>query len=217
MSGGNAKGYAVALIFGGSVFLYAGIKGLSITSALQNIVQGKSPLSASLANQWNVTSPATGTPGGSTPAGSITPASGYAYTPGNDNQNAVTLGKYLMSRGLSRAAAAGVCGCVAGEAVPPFNPESVGSGGFGLIGWTGNTSGLPSGYSGPTGNVQADWAAQIAGIVGYIQANGSISDMNANSPDPVSAARYFSAHYERPLVTYSDVRPSVAQLVYANI
>ena len=146
-------------------------------------------------------------------SGSGAATAGFAYT-GNQTQDAITLGKYLMTAGLSRAAAAGVCGCVAGEAVPPFNPESVGSGGFGLIGWTGNTIG---GAHAPTGNAQADWQNQIKAIVGYIQAVGSISDMNANSPDPVSAADHFSSHYEKPKVPLSDVRASVATQVFASI
>jgi Phage tail lysozyme len=216
----NSKGYAIGLITAGTIFLYAGIKGKSIGSAIQNLVQGKSPLAGSTANQWTITAAASGSPVSGNPAATGTGAGGTtavgAYT-GNQSQDAVTLGRFLMGHGLSRAAAAGVCGCVAGEAVPPFSPESRGSGGFGLIGWTGNTIGLPSGFSGPTGNVQADWVAECEGVLGYIQAVGSVGDMNAHAPDPVTAANHFSDTYEKPAVLHSDVRASVALSVYASL
>lgn len=42
--------------------------------------------------------------------------------------------RYFMANGLNRAAAAGVAGTISGEQ-DSLGPESVGSGGFGLIGW----------------------------------------------------------------------------------
>jgi phage-related protein len=91
------------------------------------------------------------------------------------------------------------------------------SGGFGLIGWTGNTIGLPAGFTGPTGNATHDLDEEIAGVLGYIQANGGVAALNAASTNPTSASDYFSQVYERPLVLDSDTRPSIAAEVYAEL
>jgi hypothetical protein len=114
----------------------------------------------------------------------------------------VAIAAYFMNHGATKAAAAGIASCIWGES--GGNPESVGSGGFGLIGWTGNTIGLPSGYNGPVGNESADMAAQLAGVVGYINANGGFGPINA-AGGPVAAAQVFSSQYEKPAIMYSDI------------
>ena len=68
---------------------------------------------------------------------------------------------YLMAHGYTGLAAAGIAGNIYQES--KGNPESVGSGGGGLIGFTP----LPSGYV--TGNVSADLVTQLAAIVTYNQ------------------------------------------------
>lgn len=155
-------------------------------------------------------------------AAAITAAAATAGTPGipggvasgSGFANLVTIGRYLMGHGATRIAAAGIAGDIYGESAG--NPESVGSGGFGLIGWTGNTIGLPPGYHGPTGNPSRDLAIQMAGTVGYINANGGFGPINAAS-NVVQAGQIFSSRYERPLVLYSDTRPSIAQQVYNDL
>lgn len=116
--------------------------------------------------------------------------------------NMVQIASYLASHGATKAAAAGIASCIWGES--NGNPESVGSGGFGLIGWTGNTVGLPNGFNGPTGNVTADMDAELSGVVGYIDAEGGFGPINAQNT-PVGAAQVFSSQYERPAVMYSDI------------
>jgi hypothetical protein len=117
-----------------------------------------------------------------------------------------------MANGLSRAAAAGMAATISGEE-NSLGPESVGSGGFGLIGWTGNTIGLPPGYTGPTGNVAYDLAAQLRGVIGYMNSRGGPGPLNA-AGDPVAAGNVWS-RYEAPLVPLSDTRPAIAQELYA--
>lgn len=51
MAGQKISGVALGSVFAGSIFLYAGIKGVSIPAAVQNIVQGKSPAGAAKAAQ----------------------------------------------------------------------------------------------------------------------------------------------------------------------
>jgi hypothetical protein len=118
------------------------------------------------------------------------------------NGNVVQIARYLMNHGATRAAAAGIASCIWGES--EGNAESQGSGGFGYIGWTGNTIGLPAGFNGPTGNISADINAELIGVVGYIHANGGFGPINA-AGGPVAAAEVFSARYEKPAIMYSDI------------
>lgn len=97
---------------------------------------------------------------------------------------------FLTSAGLSPNAAAGILGNIEQES--GGNPESIGSGGGGLIGWTP----LPHGLV--TGNPAVDVSKQMDAIIAYIKGNGSIADINAHSPDPATAASYFMTKYERP-------------------
>jgi Phage tail lysozyme len=122
------------------------------------------------------------------------------------DENLINLGKFLAANGYSRAAAAGIAGCVAGESTG--NPESVGSGGGGLIGWTP----LPAGVV--TGDATADLNLQFGMILTYNRIwSQYISTLNAQT-DPVAAADYYSSHFERPAVTDSDVRANICTLVY---
>lgn len=143
-------------------------------------------------------------------------AAGGAFTgsvPGG-SANLLVIAKYLLANGFNAGAAAGIAATIDGES--GGNPESVGSGGFGLIGWSGNTIGLPPGYHGPTGNVQADMSAQLRGVIGYINANGGRGPLNA-AGNPVLAGDIFSSRYERPLVSLSDTRPGLANQLYAEL
>jgi hypothetical protein len=124
----------------------------------------------------------------------------------------VQIARYFESHGATRAAAAGVAACIWGES--EGNPESSGDGGFGYIGWTGNTIGLPKGFHGPTGNAAADSAAELPGVVGYINANGGWGPIN-KAGGPAAAAQVFSSRYERPAVLYSDIHYGGAGDPYA--
>lgn len=89
------------------------------------------------------------------------------------------------------------------------------SDGFGLIGWTNNTVGLPAGYTGPTGNVAYDLAEQLKGVIGYMNAKGGAGPLNAAS-NPVEAGDIWS-RYEGPLNPLSDTRAEIANEIYAQL
>jgi hypothetical protein len=131
-----------------------------------------------------------------------------AITAGTYSQNLLTLAQFLVAHGYSKAAAAGIASCVDGES--GGNPESVGSGGGGLIGWTP----LPGGFV--TNQPTADLNTQLQAILNYNNANGHVAELNSIS-DPVAAADYYSQEFERPAVTNSDVVPSVAESVFAAL
>jgi len=128
----------------------------------------------------------------------------------------LAVAQYLVENGYSKAGAAGVVGCIAGESAG--NPESVGSGGGGLIGWTPLSSAAPN----PniiTGNPAKDMMTQLADLLYYDSSEigqSLVNQLNAIS-NPVSAADFFSANFEKPAVTYSDVRPSTAQQIFSEL
>lgn len=103
----------------------------------------------------------------------------------------------------------------ADEGVEPGAFWTGNSGGWGLIGWTGNTVGLPAGYTGPTGNLQYDMSAQLKGVIGYMNARGGRGPLNA-AGSAIAAGDVWS-RYEAPLNALSDTRPSVANQIYAEL
>lgn len=115
---------------------------------------------------------------------------------------------FLVQHGYTRIATAGIISCIAGES--GGNPESVGDGGGGLIGWTP----LPYGYV--TGDASADLQTQLNGLLAYNNANGSVAILNTMT-DPLAAADYYSEVFERPAVTDSDVVSWVAYTVYTYL
>jgi LysM repeat protein len=133
-----------------------------------------------------------------------------------NGNNLLAIGQYLVDNGYSKAAAAGVASCVDGES--RGNPESVGSGGGGLIGWTPLGSAAPNANI-VTGNASADMLAQLADIL-YYNSNeigqSRVDELNSQT-DPVAAADFFSQNFERPAVTDSDVQPSVAEQVFSEL
>jgi hypothetical protein len=78
--GGGISGTALAAILAGSAFLYAGIKGKSITSSLQNLIKGQSPAGASSA--FGIVAPSEAATGSAQPAG----VSGNLAPGGGTNQ-----------------------------------------------------------------------------------------------------------------------------------
>lgn len=72
----KVNGIALGITGVGVVFVYSGVSGRSVLSMFQNVVTGKSPQTATAANQFAVTTPAPSGGTSSTPAGSAPPASG---------------------------------------------------------------------------------------------------------------------------------------------
>jgi LysM repeat protein len=155
------------------------------------------------------TSPSTGTQ-------SSSDASSTVQSDIADGNNLLAIGQFLVDNGYSKAAAAGVASCVDGES--GGNPESVGSGGGGLIGWT------PLGSAAPnaniiTGNVSQDMLTQLSDILFYNSneiGQSEVNELNSQT-DPVAAADFYSQNFEKPAVTDSDVVPSVAEQIFSEL
>lgn len=198
----TVKPAAVIYSVAGGLILYSGIKGATIAATVKAALAGNLTL--------------TGTQSAGTPVLSVASTGGGSAATaasGTGNANEVTLAKYLVSNGYSKAAAAGIAACVAGESAG--NPESVGDQGtsFGVIQEHGAQ------YAGlVTGNATADLDKQLPAVIAYNNAQGAglIAMLNSIS-DPVQAANFYSEKFERPLNKDSDVVASVATSVYASL
>src|SRR5215469_10424367 len=136
------------------------------------------------------------------------------YSGGYQMQNLLSVAEFLRSNGYSRSAAAGIAGAIAGES--SGDPEAVGSGGAGLIGWTPPSKASPISPI-VTGSPQADFNAQLTDLLEYNNTNGPIQQLKNLSGDPVAASEFYSQNFERPLVTNSDVRANVAHSIYQQL
>jgi hypothetical protein len=97
---------------------------------------------------------------------------------------------FLVQHGYTKIAAVGIAGNIYQES--KGNPESVGSGGGGLIGWTP----LPSGFV--TGNVTADLQTQLAALLTYNQGWAQYVPMLNAASNPTDAAYIYMTYFERP-------------------
>jgi hypothetical protein len=174
------------------------------------------PSSGSASSRSNPSSTSAASSKGGTGTTSSSSASSSVQSDIANGNNLLAIGQYLVDNGYSKAAAAGVASCVDGESAG--NPESVGSGGGGLIGWTPLGSAAPNANI-VTGNASADMLAQLADIL-YYNSNeigaSQVAELNSQT-DPVAAADFYSQDFEKPAVTDSDVRTSVAEQVYSEL
>lgn len=98
-------------------------------------------------------------------------------------QNAQAIWTFLTGQGFTANAAAGIEGNIeqesGGSPTAGSNPP-----GAGLIQILGDAGG--------------SLTSELQKTMAYIDANGSVADINANSPNPTAAALFFSTKYERP-------------------
>jgi tryptophan 2,3-dioxygenase len=197
------------LAAGGGVFVWSGIKGKSISSVFRQVAGGDNPGNAASAN--SITGDTALTTATATASNAGTSDLSYSS---NEQQTALQIAEFLVRNGYSNAAAAGIAGCIAGES--SFNPEAVGSGGAGLIGWTPPSSAKPNPNI-VTGNPTADLQTQLTDILAYNQIWARYIPLLNAQTDPVAAADFYSQNFERPAVTDSDVRANVAQQVFQEL
>jgi hypothetical protein len=120
-----------------------------------------------------------------------------------DNVTAIV--SFLLAHGYTHNAAAGIAGNIYRES--GGNPESVGTGGGGLIGWTP----LPSGFV--TGNSSADLQTQLAALLTYNQGWAQyIPALNAAST-PAAAADIYVTDFERAGIPAAGQREASAEAV----
>lgn len=119
--------------------------------------------------------------------------------------NVTAIVSFLLAHGYTHNAAAGIAGNIYRESMG--NPESVGTGGGGLIGWTP----LPSGFV--TGNVSADLQTQLSALLAYNQGWAQyIPALNAAS-SPSAAADIYVTDFERAGIPAASQREASAEAV----
>jgi LysM repeat protein len=156
-------------------------------------------------------SSATGSAGSSASRASATSASsGHGVScsgsaSGMVPANYAAIVNFLTSHGYTGNAAAGIAGNIWQES--DGNPESVGDGGGGLIGWTP----LPGGYV--TGNPAADLQTQLAAMLTFNQIwSQYIPALNAAS-SPAAAAAIYVTDFERAGIPAVGNREAAAEAV----
>jgi hypothetical protein len=119
--------------------------------------------------------------------------------------NVTAIVSFLLAHGYTHNAAAGIAGNIQRES--GGNPESVGTGGGGLIGWTPLRSGFV------TGNVSADLQTQLSAILTYNQGWAQyIPALNAAS-SPAAAADIYVSDFERAGIPAAGQREASAEAV----
>jgi hypothetical protein len=119
--------------------------------------------------------------------------------------NYATIVNFLVAHGYTKLAAVGIAGNIYQES--KGDPESVGSGGGGLIGWTP----LPSGFV--TGNVAADLQTQLSALLTYNQGWAQYVPMLNAATSPTDAAYIYMTYFERPVLPAAANREGAAVAV----
>jgi LysM repeat protein len=177
-------------------------KGLAATSTVDN------QSSASSSAGSSAPAGSSGSSASSTTATSASAGHGVscsASASGMVPANYAAIVSFLTSHGYTGNAAAGIAGNIWQES--GGNPESVGDGGGGLIGWTP----LPGGYV--TGNPAADLQTQLAAILTFNRIwSQYIPALNAAS-SPAAAAAIYVTDFERAGIPAVGNREAAADAV----
>ena len=141
------------------------------------------------------------TPSASASAGSVSCSESSDLLPGN----VTAIVNFLLSNGYTADAAAGIAGNIYQES--KGNPESEGTGGGGLIGWTP----LPAGFV--TGNPAADLQTQLAALLTYNQQWAQYIPMLNAATSATDAADIYMNYFERPGIPAAYNREGAAAAV----
>jgi hypothetical protein len=119
--------------------------------------------------------------------------------------NYATIVDFLITHGYTKMAAVGIAGNIYQES--EGNPESVGTGGGGLIGWTP----LPAGFV--TGNPAADLQTQLTALLSYNQQWAQYLPALNAATSATQAADIYMNYFERPGIPAAANREGAANAV----
>ena len=117
-------------------------------------------------------------------------------------RNVTAIVSFLLAHGYSHSAAAGIAGNIYQES--KGDPEAVGMGGGGLIGWTPLRPGLI------TGNPAADLRTQLAAVLVYNEGWSSYLPALNAAASPASAAYIYVTDFERAGIPAAATREASA-------
>jgi hypothetical protein len=189
---GVSIGASIAYSVGGGLILFSGIKGATIVDTAKAVLSGN----LSVSNDEPI-SASDGSGGGSGGTGTSGPVS-----TGDTLTNGTTIYKFLRTNGYSPIQAAGAIASMWGEST--WDPESVGTGGCGLMGWTPVSSiSLYGGTCAKAGignnSADVDMQNQLGAILKFVSANGDQAavDSMANAATVEAAANIWGPKVER--------------------
>jgi Phage tail lysozyme len=116
--------------------------------------------------------------------------------------NVTAIVSFLLAHGYSHNAVAGIAGNIYQES--KGDPEAIGMGGGGLIGWTPLRSGLI------TGNPSADLQTQLAALLDYNEGWSSYLPALNAAASPASAAYIYVTDFERAGIPAAATREASA-------
>jgi hypothetical protein len=125
----------------------------------------------------------------------------YALLP----QNVTAIVSFLLAHGYSDNAVAGIAGNIYQES--KGNPEAVGMGGGGLIGWT------PLRYGLITGNSAVDLQTQLTAVLSYNEEWSSYLPRLNAATSPAAAAYIYVTYFERAGIPAAATREASAENV----
>ena len=117
-------------------------------------------------------------------------------------QNVTAIVRFLLAHGYSHNAVAGIAGNIYQES--KGDPEAVGMGGGGLIGWTPLRAGLI------TGNVRTDLQTQLEAVLAYNEGWSSYLPALNAAASPASAAYIYVTDFERAGIPAAATREASA-------
>jgi LysM repeat protein len=164
-----------------------------------------SPAAGSATGSSSPASSATDTSASGTSAASGRGVSCSGSASGMVPANYAAIVNFLTSHGYTGNAAAGIAGNIWQES--DGNPESVGDGGGGLIGWTP----LPGGYV--TGNPSADLQTQLAAILTFNHIWSQYIPALNGASSPAAAAAIYVTDFERAGIPAVGNREAAAEAV----
>ena len=141
------------------------------------------------------------TPAASQPAAATTLSCNLSSGLLPENVSAIV--SFLLANGYSDNAAAGIAGNIYQES--KGDPEAVGDGGGGLIGFTP----LPAGYV--TGNATTDLQTQLAAVLTYNQIWSSYLPALNSAASPADAADIYVTDFERAGIPVTATREASAE------
>jgi hypothetical protein len=153
----KVNGVALAAVAAGGVFVYAGLKGYSLTQTIQQIVQGKTP--AGQPQTTGIGDPATAAAGGTgASTGSIfggTLPVGDLGTGGTNAQNRALGQQMAAARGWTGAQWTALDNLIMGES--GWNDTILNTAGSGAAGVGQKITGFDSGYQSGNARQQIQW------------------------------------------------------------
>jgi hypothetical protein len=182
----------------------ASIAQLARSAKASTKARRKPAAAADRAHSGHAAKPAASATGKTAPAAAALTCSGTGGT-GMLPYNYATIVSFLAAHGYTDLAAAGIAGNMYQES--DGNPESVGSGGGGLIGWTP----LPSGFV--TGNVAADLQTQLEAVLTFNDGWSQYIPMLNAATSATDAAYIYMTYFERPGLPAAANREGAAAAV----